>query len=87
MQCVNMTIVLHNNMQSIYFKDTFNCEDLIMRFSDPAHLVGTNNCDFISIVGSLPKEISRFTYFIILHGARVSAKAVSVHHRRIDIDI
>ena len=58
-----------------------------MRFRDPAHLVGTNDCDFISTVGRLPKKISRFTYFIILHGARVSAKAVSVHRRRIDIDI
>ena len=40
-----------------------------MQFSDPTHLAGTNNYDFISIVGHLPKEISRFTYFFILHGA------------------
>ena len=41
----------------------------------PGHL-------FESIVGHLSKESSRFTYFIILHGARVSVKVVSVHHRR-----
>ena len=37
---------------------------------------------FESVVGHLPKEVSRFTRFIILHGARVSAKIVAVNHRR-----
>lgn len=35
-----------------------------------------------SVVGHLPREISRFTYFIIVHGAKVSCKVVNVHHRR-----
>ena len=55
-----------------------NCYDryaIACRKKLPGHL-------FESIVGHLLKEISRFTYFIILHGARVSAKVVSVHHRR-----
>ena len=34
------------------------------------------------IVGHLPKEISRFVRFIILHGARVSVKAVEETPRR-----
>ena len=35
-----------------------------------------------SVVGHLPREISRFTHFIIVHGAKVSCKVVDVHHRR-----
>ena len=35
-----------------------------------------------SVVGHLPREISRFTYFIIAHGAKVSCKIMDVHHRR-----
>ena len=36
----------------------------------------------VSIVGHLPREISRFTYFITVHGAQVSFKVMDVHHRR-----
>ena len=34
------------------------------------------------VVGHLPREISRFMYFIIAHGARVTCKVTDVHHRR-----
>ncbi len=35
-----------------------------------------------SIVGHFPKEIARFTYFIILRGGRLSAKVLDTQHRR-----
>ncbi len=35
-----------------------------------------------SVVGHLPREISRLTYFIILHGARVLVKVLDAHHRK-----
>ena len=35
-----------------------------------------------STVGHLPREISRFTYYIIVHGGRVACKVTDVHHRR-----
>ena len=35
-----------------------------------------------SVVGHLPREMSRLTYFIILHGARVSMIVFDVHHQR-----
>lgn len=35
-----------------------------------------------STVGHLPKEISRVTRFIMLHGAIVTAKVIDTHHRR-----
>lgn len=35
-----------------------------------------------SVVGHLPKEISRFTWFIIRHGAAVTVKVVDVRQRR-----
>ena len=35
-----------------------------------------------STVGHLPKEISRITRFLILHGAVVTVKVIDVHHRR-----
>lgn len=35
-----------------------------------------------SVVGHLPREISRLTHFIIVHGAKVSCKVMDVHHRR-----
>ena len=35
-----------------------------------------------SVVGHLPREISRYTYYIIVHGASVSCKVIDVHHRR-----
>lgn len=35
-----------------------------------------------SVVGHFPKEISRFTYYILRYGARVTAKVVDTHHRR-----
>ena len=34
------------------------------------------------VVGHLAREISRFTWFIINHGASVSVKVVDVHQRR-----
>ena len=34
------------------------------------------------VIGHLPREISRFTWFIIDHGASVSVKVVDVHQRR-----
>ena len=33
------------------------------------------------IVGHLPREISRLTYYIIVHGV-VTAKVIDVNHRR-----
>ena len=35
-----------------------------------------------SVVGHLPREISRLTYFLIMHGARASCKVMDVHYRR-----
>ena len=35
-----------------------------------------------SVVGHLPKELSRYTYYIILHGAKVTAMVMDTHHRR-----
>ncbi len=35
-----------------------------------------------TVVGHLPREISRFTHFIINHGARVFCKVVDVNYRR-----
>ena len=35
-----------------------------------------------SIIGHLPKEISRLTYFIINRGATVRCRVISEHHRR-----
>ncbi len=35
-----------------------------------------------SVVGHLPKEVARFTHFILLHGARVAARVVGVQYRR-----
>ena len=35
-----------------------------------------------SVVGHLPREISRLMYFIILHGARVLVKVLDAHHRK-----
>ena len=34
------------------------------------------------MVGHLPREISRFTYFLIMHGTRVSCKVMEMHYRR-----
>ena len=34
------------------------------------------------VVGHLPREISCFMYFIIVHGATVTCKVTDVHHRR-----
>ena len=34
------------------------------------------------VVGHLPREISRFTYYIIIHGGKsVSCLGIDVHHR------
>lgn len=35
-----------------------------------------------TVVGHLPREISRFTYSLIVHDARLSCRVVGVHHRR-----
>ena len=35
-----------------------------------------------STVGHLPKELSRFTRFVMLHGATVVAEVLDTHHRR-----
>lgn len=35
-----------------------------------------------SVVGHLPPEISILTYYIIIHGARVSCQVTDIHHRR-----
>ena len=37
---------------------------------------------FEKIIGHLPREISRYIHFIILHGATISIKVVDVSHRR-----
>ena len=36
----------------------------------------------LSVVGHLPREISRFTYYIIIYGARVSCQVTDIHHCR-----
>lgn len=43
------TVKPGGTIKRIYLKDMFNYEDLIMWFSDPAHLVGTNNCEIMII--------------------------------------
>ena len=35
-----------------------------------------------TIVGHLPREVSRLTFFLILHGARVSCQVVDARYRR-----
>jgi len=35
-----------------------------------------------SFIGHLPKEVSTYTYYIILHGAKVSTMVMDTHHRR-----
>lgn len=35
-----------------------------------------------SVVGHLPREISRYTYYIILHGGRVTCQVIDDRHRR-----
>ena len=35
-----------------------------------------------SVVGHLPKEVSRYTYYIFLHGTKVTAMVMDNHHRR-----
>ena len=35
-----------------------------------------------SVIGHLPREVSRFIHFIIIHGGRVSCKVRDAHHRR-----
>ena len=35
-----------------------------------------------SVVGHIPREVSRITHFIIVHGGRVSCRVTDVHHRR-----
>lgn len=37
---------------------------------------------FESTVGHLPREISRFTRYVILYGAIVVVKILNTHHRR-----
>ena len=37
-----------------------------------------------STIGHLPKEISRFTRFIIHYGATVTIRVISINHRRHD---
>ena len=34
------------------------------------------------IVGHLPRELSKYLYFIIFHGARIVCKVINTHHRR-----
>ena len=34
-----------------------------------------------SVVGHLPREISRYTYYIILHGGRVTCQVIDNRHR------
>ena len=34
------------------------------------------------MVGHLPREISRFMYFITFHGAQIVCKVINTHHRR-----
>ena len=38
-----------------------------------------------SIVGHLPREISRFTYYVIIHGGRVSYQVTDAHRRRLPL--
>ncbi len=35
-----------------------------------------------SVVGHLPKEVSRYSFYIISHGAKVTAMVTDTHHRR-----
>ena len=34
------------------------------------------------IVGHLPRELSRYLYFIIFHGAHIKCKVINTNHRR-----
>ena len=55
-----------------------------MRFGDSLYLAGINDCDFIYHTHNNNMIIPFFRdsrIFIILHGARVSAKVVTVHYR------
>ena len=38
-----------------------------------------------SVVGHLPKEVSRYTYYIIVHGTKVTAMVVHINHRRLPL--
>ena len=40
------------------------------------------SCLTKSVVGHLPKEVSRYTYYIIVHIAKGTAMVVHIHHQR-----
>lgn len=55
--------------------NSYDCYAIAAKKQFPGHLTSTT-------VGHLPKEISRFTHFIMFYGATVTAKVVDAHHRR-----
>ena len=75
----------------VYLKDMFNCKDLIMLFSDSAHLASTNNYYFMAMKDFhklhpcefLPRPMyawdvrKEITRFTyFIHGVRVSVKVL-----------
>lgn len=62
---------------------SLHCQRDMRLYSNPhdQHAIACMKGLSESVVGHLPKEVARFTRFI-LHGARVSAKVVDVNHRR-----
>ena len=65
--------VLHEVLEVKY--ESRNCHDRYA-IAVMKHLPGT------LVASVVPREISRCTYFIIIHGAKVSCKVMDVHHRR-----
>ena len=70
------TPALHDTLPTVH--ETSNPYDryaIAARKCLPGYLVEVT-------VGHLPKEISRVTRFIMLHGATVAVKVLDTHHRR-----
>ena len=81
----------------MYLKDRFNYEYLTLRFGYPSRFAGTNNCGIAKITTTPTNYtqnklffnnsiiiiiIVRYTYYIILHSAKVTAMVMDTHHRR-----
>jgi len=69
--------MLHEILSTIHERSNpYDCYAIAARKSLPGTLAVE------STVGHLPKEISRLTSFIMLHGAIVVVKILNTHHRR-----
>ena len=73
---------------SIHFSFTIEMDSsLILNSAFPCGLHGFQGLETLSwvtpvVVGHLPREILRFTRFIILHGAAVKVKVTGTEYRR-----